>query len=1803
MATNNFLYKSLVELKALAETYKTIVIPAVESRRRPVYTIDDISKEEFDNISNFLINSVIKDAKKIESNESSFSRAFSKYLKKYFEEKLEVDDVIALRQLVKEYNGISFNYLYSNIYKYVYNAEVFSRSVDTTGFLGKSIKEITDKINYFVERTNPNVLNSVKYWMTGINDTINAENMVTGQTYKITSLGTGVNWTSIGATSATVGVIFEKNSTAATGTGGVVATGPFLSASEFYDRYFLKSGVLEASVVLSIISYLNEQEIMPGDKYYNLDTSKLITATRVGTWINSLEVSVPKETNISGMTISVGSKYYDTETETLYTAVSANTWTGATKERVLLSNEKGFFLFNSSYPVERNLEDVFRNEQYANSKNLFSLLKNEFKDYTFSSEIAYSRDFTEIIDSTTTKKTTFIDIKDHYGKIIFSLPLRFFINNQIRETFNFVSYYKEETKSVSFGDLLFNLLSNTYTFLGQIINFSSTNIDYQSNISFFYNSGIPSISQHLLKNISEIARIFYLKDTILEYIYTSVSESEKLAASQIEITQMQSQNQLIFIDLKGVDFSKSEKLSLARSEFGLPLLGNFEVAGGGEESGEQQSFTVTNRLTYTILYKELNSSLRGSCLSDVQEYVFARLLSSYDYDEAYFLASNTTTGISYLELTEVLYKNYKEINEVFKVDESFSRYGYFKGNAYFARISNESDLIGYYVGDNTPASSFTNGYGYFDYQKFEIQNFLEIYKETRDYYYRVLLNKSFIHDDSYSLFEKMFIGWVAIERFISSKISNLKNPDLFNSEDIFNFLESYGLGVLNSFSFFLGSKDFKINIIKNFNKLIKLKGSKDVINLLGTIFDTGDTVVDINKFLLVDDVEATYDEKPTKIGFLNGEITFFNGTNQVSTKIKVYDPTRIYYVSDSFKLSNNSNVTLDPSLSDGDLFFDDESYKLYSWNSTTSKLVEEKLLIVDNENFLPNIDLSKVASGTYLLREVTIPTSEEHFVFKRWFSNTLTSATIRSFISVVSTLPVSLIDRDLFLRRNGTIVQLQGTENFYEKIKDGWQRLKVNLKYPSVILNNAGKNVTAPSIIEELELYNNQFYYIEDATGVKNLNKYLSFSNRLVKEENVLVRPSFPKLPNLIDVPVSRFLIKSNLISREQLNNKFPMMYKIEGDDSSKNNIFIDVNSMISNNFNHNSSALTNILIKVEKLIESEQLRFVEVPYPQTGALRPVTSNETREILNTIDGSTKYEDFLEKNEFEKIDPYWTKENVPEETLRGIGIDSVETKYLSLTISENIYRRYTISRYILSAIEFLEERFKVSESSLSSISRIKVDVGSELLEPISIYELYQTIKVLFKTLLKLYSVAALDQSIPKFRQSNSKFFGINKNVNWTRVNDLIGSIIPEFKNVLSPDRLSFIKDSYRENITVTEYDKFNLYNKIPFGDNPILNEISYDGEKYFRKDQIVDGIKSLNKIAEILRYKSFATHKFDTNIGQENSGEYVLELFENLNTIRIQDGNDLWNYYLSRYSETELASTFVQNQINEGTPDKDQLYNKIIESMVKFPIDVVDGLLNSSFIRENVNLNKEFIQLCNGLLREVYLVTGTEKLAKPRQFFGNETPTSTRPGDVWLRYDISGPGPFLVIRNETNTNWNVINSFLVKTTLVGLNIGEYYVDEEEDEVFYKIYEDPALFIKDEEEISLVTRTYLEEAFGILDGTFTLPITDEGLNSLIEEYSEKLFSFVSGLESIFSAQEFMQIKFSLKENEERTLGFIETAIKIFLSYTAQLYSSSFKRQYDTISESPTISETINFTAETKRSDYVFYDEKLDIRKEEE
>jgi hypothetical protein len=595
------------------------------------------------------------------------------------------------------------------------------------------------------------------------------------------------------------------------------------------------------------------------------------------------------------------------------------------------------------------------------------------------------------------------------------------------------------------------------------------------------------------------------------------------------------------------------------------------------------------------------------------------------------------------------------------------------------------------------------------------------------------------------------------------------------------------------------------------------------------------------------------------------------------------------------------------------------------------------------------------------------------------------------------------------------------------------------------------------------------------------------------------------------------------------------------------------------------------------------------------------SNNGTREIQSRLESAIPYNNFLEINDLEKIDPYWTKENVPEETLKEIGLDVVETKYLSLIISENIYKKYITSRYILSTIEYLET-ILVSEG-ISIADNIEIEAG--LFQNETLYNYYQVVKVLFKTVLKLYS-ARVEEIAPTINSTFNKYYGINQNIDWSFLDGTVpGSegffvkYISDFASIKS----EFMTDLVSNDITGNpsqSYDKFNIHKKIN-------NWRSFDSQLFYKEDSVINNIKPLTTVATILKDSLFSTHKLNQNIVQQNSGEYVLELFENLNWLRISGsvGNPQ-NPQIATKSKNFLnlfTSRFYDINYNPASNisinDRSQVYFNIIEKIVKFPIDYIDGLLNDIFIRENINRNKPFVELAELIFNNVYMVDGKVWIELNVTTSPDE-PSNPQIGDYWFDSDADTDK----LKIGTIEGW-LAAAYQTTSNTTNIDFGTLYYDLVNSKLFVLKIEDPSLVTNQTFTGKTEILEFLENALEILnsgtsDGSnIATELSNTELDELITIYSEKLINILESLETIFSGETLMQISFALRQNEQATLDFLKQAIELFLSYTTQLYSTRFIREYKTPSESPIFSEKVIHRLNQNKADYAFYDEKLEIK----
>jgi len=964
-----------------------------------------------------------------------------------------------------------------------------------------------------------------------------------------------------------------------------------------------------------------------------------------------------------------------------------------------------------------------------------------------------------------------IQIKSNDGSILLTLPLN--ITEAIGDS-AFSTFSTEITKEVFSTLETENSLSAIFSTLeDSLYEFLTTLYDSEeSNEQDYFGTDTSRLIQTKLNAAyTNTAKLFKNKDLIQDNWFNSTAMVDsKNYANEYETTIAKDGQQLIFIDAKDMIISGLSDLQLNGTDTTDGLLDLFS------------GIDTTQRLTYTVLYKELNIKLREQCLIDSQEYIISRLITTTPGKEILFATNKS--GISFSSSADTYYKNYIELDSLFQISDDFYRYKYFYNNAYITRLSNETDLVGYYVGDSSTLSEFTNNYGDKDYEQREIENFLNIYQETRNYYYKVLLNKSFIQETEYKLYERLFISFFSIERFMNAKIDNIHDPDFFNSTDIYNFLESYGLGVLNdkAYDFILEEKDYKINIIKLFNELVKLKGSRDVISILLQVFEVGDLEAEIKKFLILENTDYT-----------------------------------------------------------------------------------------------------------------------------------------------------------------------DGTKN---------------------------------------------------TTGT---------------------------------------------------------------------------------------------------------IKFVEVPY--------FSDNGSREIYSALETATNYEEFLAD------DPYWDTDAIPESTLLGLGLDVSETKYLSLTLSENIYKKYILSRYMMSTLEYLETNL-VNDDDDPVLYNTYLDTGElfNVSTEVSIHSLFEAVKVKYKALLRLY---ALDETLVNYVDPGSAntYYGINTSIDWTF---LTTGLLADYTYGFTGTTLTnFTKAHVADAITggtETTFDRFNIYKES-------TDRINFDNRLdtlnlYYREYDYTQKTETARQLEDVI----FSTHKTsygktDVNNKYQNSGPYMINLFEDLNLLRIDNTDDnLWMYITSKYwnddYEQPTSTTYDPSGLNLNYKD---LYYKAIEGIMKFPVDLFNGLL-SPYSDSELYHNEAFQTFTEDIFTNVYQ-------SSEDPIFVDTTTGYTKPADLG--------------------------------------------------------------------------TYLDEAIAIANnGTELTDLTDDERTEKIAEYTTDILTLINGLQSLFSSEAYMQWSLSLKGQEEATLQFVQTAVEIFLSYTTELYYTTFKKTYDSYSEIVPFAEKITQQLEAHKIDMVYYDETLNI-----
>ena len=140
-------------------------------------------------------------------------------------------------------------------------------------------------------------------------------------------------------------------------------------------------------------------------------------------------------------------------------------------------------------------------------------------------------------------------------------------------------------------------------------------------------------------------------------------------------------------------------------------------------------------------------------------------------------------------------------------------------------------IIAFCYGD----SIYSNSFGaqiFAGFDREAIFDFLDIYQSVRDYFYQTLYNASFSADEGYPAFVRLSIFTFAINKWLNEYSSTGKDPGKYNLEDMNNFLKSVSLDNIAASRGTYAEYDIKKQIISNYGKLARDKGTVEALELI-----------------------------------------------------------------------------------------------------------------------------------------------------------------------------------------------------------------------------------------------------------------------------------------------------------------------------------------------------------------------------------------------------------------------------------------------------------------------------------------------------------------------------------------------------------------------------------------------------------------------------------------------------------------------------------------------------------------------------------------------------------------------------------------------------------------------------------------------------------------------------------------------------------------------------------------------------------------------------------------------------------
>ena len=795
-------YQSFLDnVNQIAEKYNTTINPVLENNLSNIYNINKRyqltpgTEKDFNNAVTFFYYSMLKNSKKIDSAENDFSNIFKNILLSYYEKNINNSELITLLNYIYSYNKAikdKFDLQNTDITK---KKESIQNVFSDIYFLNPETLELSE--NSYAYMLLQNIQKIYETYM-------DPDNNLNVYIYSVIEI-------------------------------------QFLLIALFSTLY---CETIKNDDELNVVENINQEDykialIANADNPYYTELEKLSNDT-------------------DPLSVSGASYYYSLQINNpLYEDKYLNIFLSETHDIILdtkaIVNSTIFANNGNNSPLSLTIQDENNNAQYyvyyieddnSRKRSFYINYNNQELVIGEPAEIVLGNNtsihgiklyLNTIFENVIQNKSKFSIVASYNnGSINDTQTFTFDINNKNLNKLPII--YENDTTLKNIGNV-----NDIYNIINSLVE----NINTQNpNDNLFNITGMNSLYD--TETIIEFYKYFYKIN--VEFINSSASietnedlsklyKSEKRSYGSTEAYYLDNWSNLNIFSFGNIVLHEGTDLYNAWNEL-------YKLETGSQTDLINSNSGATNLDNYAVcslnvVYKELNEEIRKIDNSYIQNKIIAKyLIETGDYSFA------TTEGKLGLSLFENIYN--ATPNFILSQNE-IDIFNSLKTNSYVIRHGRESDLIAYLMGDIID-------YGNTSDTKKEIETILKLYTETRDYYYRVLLNKAFILDDLYPIYEKLFIIAYTIERFISSKIDYVLDIDHFNDTDCKNFLESFGLEILNkqiANNNFADSLEYKKRIIADYNDLMSQKGSKAIIDEFFKIFNYGENEITIYKYLIL----------------------------------------------------------------------------------------------------------------------------------------------------------------------------------------------------------------------------------------------------------------------------------------------------------------------------------------------------------------------------------------------------------------------------------------------------------------------------------------------------------------------------------------------------------------------------------------------------------------------------------------------------------------------------------------------------------------------------------------------------------------------------------------------------------------------------------------------------------------------------------------------------------------------------------------------------------------------------------------